>query len=181
MIDSNTCEKILTKEDWLPILDYSEYYNISSHGRVYSKKSNKQLNLHLKDGYLIVHLSKSGTTKSFRVHRLVAIAFIPNINNYNVVDHINGDRSFNFYNNLRWCTHQQNLNFYRRPYNQIERQEKKDMKSKPSGIIGVSWSASKKRWVARHTKQGVSKFIGSHKFIDPCIELYMKYVNSLNQ
>lgn len=44
------------------------------------------------------------------VHRAVAMLFVPNPNNYNEVDHINGNPLDNRACNLQWCSHQQNLN-----------------------------------------------------------------------
>lgn len=53
-----------------------------------------------KDGYLLVNLRKI----TFRVHRLVANAFIPNPKNYTEVNHKNGNKQENFSDNLEWCT-----------------------------------------------------------------------------
>lgn len=43
------------------------------------------------------------------VHRLVAMAFVPNPNNYNEVDHLDGDKLNNSYHNLAWTTHSVNM------------------------------------------------------------------------
>lgn len=61
-----------------------------------------------KSGYLYVTLSKEGKSKTFRVHRLVAEAFLPNPDNLSDVDHIDEDKSNNSIENLRWLAHKEN-------------------------------------------------------------------------
>lgn len=43
-----------------------------------------------------------------RIHRLVALAFLPNLEDKKMVDHINGDKNNNTVVNLRWCTSNEN-------------------------------------------------------------------------
>lgn len=94
------------KEIWRPVKDY-DGYEVSNQGRVRSKyrvltptPTNK--------GYLRVNITKNGKSKSYRVHRLVAQAFIPNPDNKPQVDHINTDKSDNRVENLRWVTGPEN-------------------------------------------------------------------------
>lgn len=61
-------------------------------------------------GYLRVVLYKDQMSKGFKVHRLVAVAFIPNSENKPEVDHINRDKIDNSVNNLRWVSHKENMN-----------------------------------------------------------------------
>lgn len=58
--------------------------------------------------YLYVNLNNNGI-KQFRVHRLVALHFIPNPNNLPEVNHIDGDKNNNHVSNLEWCTNLQNI------------------------------------------------------------------------
>ena len=64
-------------------------------------------------GYLMVNLKDeiSGKWKLVQLHRLVALAFIPNPDCKETVDHINGDKSDNRVSNLRWATRKEQANF----------------------------------------------------------------------
>lgn len=64
-----------------------------------------------KDGYKCVRLSKDGKHKNYRVHRLVAQAFIPNPNDYPLINHKDENRSNNEVYNLEWCSHSHNINY----------------------------------------------------------------------
>ena len=79
-----------------------EGYGITSCGRVYSFKTNKFLkSAKDKKGYLHVWLADGkGNGKTVRIHRLVALAYIPNPNNLETVDHIDEDKEHNYINNL---------------------------------------------------------------------------------
>ena len=96
---------------WKDIEGYKGHYQISNYGNVRSLKKDAFL---MKGGYLkgykIINLWKNGTGKMFRVHRLVAAAFIPNPDNKPCVDHIDGDRTNNHADNLRWVTYLENNN-----------------------------------------------------------------------
>ena len=61
---------------------------------------------------MIVRLSKNGKLKTYNVHRLIAITFIPNPNGYNEIDHIkevSPTQCDNSISNLRWCDRSFNL------------------------------------------------------------------------
>lgn len=106
------------EEIWKTVDGY-EGYQISSlgrlrkekNGRFYYLKQSKRWSQHKeKSGcyYMEYALYKNGKRKTFAVHRLVATAFIPNDNNYPVVNHKNGIKDDNRVDNLEWCTHKQN-------------------------------------------------------------------------
>ena len=61
-------------------------------------------------GYERITLYKDGNRRVERIHRLVAMTFIPNPENKPCIDHINTDRSDNRVENLRWVTHEENCN-----------------------------------------------------------------------
>ena len=89
--------------EWKQINDYPEYY-INILGEIKSTYKNKILKPNTdKDGYKLVYLYKDKKSKTFKVHRLVAIHFLPNWNNYKEIDHLNRIRDDNRLINLRWC------------------------------------------------------------------------------
>ena len=97
-------------EIWKDVPGYIGLYKVSNYGRVKSVK--KQLVLKTSGSgnrYKTVALC-NGMRKTFRLHRLVAAAFIPNPDNKPCIDHIDGDRANNHADNLRWVTYLENNN-----------------------------------------------------------------------
>jgi hypothetical protein len=96
------------------IEDYPNY-EISNMGRVKNIKFNKFMTP-ISDGYYMnIVLSKDGKQKTHRVHKLVALYFCENPNDYTCVDHINLDKLDNRSENLRWVSFSSNM------YNQRKR------------------------------------------------------------
>lgn len=103
--------KIWIADEWVVCKDYPSYM-INRKGEIKSLLTNKILKpAKVKTGYMCVSLRKNGESKTVRVHRLLAKAFIPNPDNKPHVDHINGVRDDNRLENLRWCTNQENQSF----------------------------------------------------------------------
>ena len=68
-----------------------------------------------------VDLKKNGIRKNFKVHRLVAEAFIPNPNNYPEINHIDSNPLNNKVDNLEWCNHKYNIRYSIEEGNQTRR------------------------------------------------------------
>lgn len=60
-------------------------------------------------GYWKVELSNGGKRKSYKVHRLVGLSFIPNPEGKPYINHIDGNPLNNHYKNLEWCTQLENV------------------------------------------------------------------------
>jgi len=101
-------------EIWKTIEEYPNY-EISNMGRIKNTKFNKFLTP-ISDGYYMnIVLSKDGKQKTHRLHKLVALYFCLNDNDYKCVDHINLDKLDNRAENLRWVSFSGNM------YNQKKR------------------------------------------------------------
>jgi len=110
-------EKIIKDEIWKDIIidKINTRYKVSNYGRIKSKR-NIIIKGHIHDSYYIIidlRFIKDNINirKSARLHRLVATAFLPNIaNKYSEIDHIDTNPQNNNVNNLKWCTHKENMN-----------------------------------------------------------------------
>lgn len=92
-------------EQWENIVDYEGVYEVSDQGRVRRVETGKiRIPGKRREGYLIVNLSKNGTTATRIIHRLVAIAFVQNPDNKPEVNHKNGIKIDNRASNLEWAT-----------------------------------------------------------------------------
>ena len=102
-----------------PIPGYNNSYYINEDGRVLSigiNKNGRRVSKYLIPqngpcGYIIVGLMKDNKTHYERLHRLVALTFISNPNNYKQVNHKDEDKTNNNVNNLEWCTSEYNNNY----------------------------------------------------------------------
>jgi hypothetical protein len=110
-------------EVWKPIKGY-EKYHISQLGRVkiigkFVKRKHKivwredkiKIIQYNNKGYGFIRLSNNFIEKSFLIHRLVAEAFIPNPNNYPIINHIDCNPKNNIFTNLEWCTYSYNSKY----------------------------------------------------------------------
>jgi hypothetical protein len=95
--------------EWYPLPNFEGHYEINKNGDVRNKKNKKILKPVLaNNGYYMVAICINYKVTNLTVHRLKALAFIPNPNNYPVVNHIDEDRLNNDLPNLEWCTYSHN-------------------------------------------------------------------------
>lgn len=106
------------KEIWKDILGYEGFYQVSNLGnvrRLVEWRGNDYISNYVPcikimppyvddNGYMRICLSMRGIYKHYRIHQLVARAFIPNPNNYPQINHIDENKTNNCVSNLEWCT-----------------------------------------------------------------------------
>lgn len=108
-------------EIWKDIEGYEEYYQVSNLGNIRSKDrmkwngksyykqkgiiKKKTIGTH---GYYVVNLSVGGKREVHLVHRLIAVAFIPNWKNLPVINHKDGNKLNNSLDNIEWTTYKEN-------------------------------------------------------------------------
>lgn len=112
-------------ELWLQVKGYEGLYQVSNTGKIRSvdrwidRSDTKTKVFYVgqiiketfdKRGYKNVYLSINSNAKRFRVHRLVAIAFLDNPENKSQVNHKDGDKQNNHVDNLEWSTDEENRN-----------------------------------------------------------------------
>ena len=90
-----------------------ERYTISVDGCVYDTQKNREVKQQTQSaGYKQISLALAdGKRKHFLVHRLIAEAFIPNPENFKIINHIDENKTSNEISNLEWCTHKHNSNY----------------------------------------------------------------------
>lgn len=139
----------MDNEVWKDIED-NDTYEVSSFGNVRNKRTNKILKAGKNSkGYMSVSLTSNGKASSKDVHRLVAIAFCDNPNDYKSVDHKNCSKVDNHYTNLRWCTSSQNsMNIKKR-------------QNTSSKYKGVYYNKQNYKYVASIRINGKLKVLGS--------------------
>ena len=112
-------------EEWRSVIGYEGLYEVSNTGRVRSVDrfivdslgnrrfyKGKIISLELSNsGYYFVDLTYKTKRKHFYVHRLVAEAFILNVDGLPAVNHKDEDKTNNNVENLEWCDYKYNINY----------------------------------------------------------------------
>ena len=164
----------MTEEIWKNIIEY-ETYSVSLFGNVRNNTTNRILKPRkTKIGYLLVCLYKNKIRKTFSIHRLVALAFIPNPENKFCVDHIDNNPSNNNLTNLRWATLTEN---------QMNRKISID---NTSGTKGVYFHKPNNKWYAQIIIHGKKTYLGCFETIESAaaarqtkaLEIFGEFVNT---
>lgn len=87
---------------------WHHYYDVDESGVVWNKRSGYVLSQYIQKGYRGVMIQILGERYNLRVHRLVALKYLPNPYCYAEINHKDGNRANNAVENLEWCTRRQN-------------------------------------------------------------------------
>lgn len=110
-------------------------YEVSNYGNVRSLKSAKVLKTQQKKGYCYITLNHNGRKKTYQIHRLVALAFLNNPNNYPCVNHIDENPQNNNVNNLEWCTYSYNLSYGCRLQKELQTKQLLNTVNSPKQVV----------------------------------------------
>ena len=147
------------KEIWKDIKGFKNLYQISNLGNIkslnaYGHNKKKLLKPFIdKNGYLNIILSKNKKKKYCLVHQLVAKAFIKNPNNYNEVNHLDGNKENNCVDNLEWCDRKHNIR-HAFENNLIKTRKKVNQYDLDGNLIAT--------WVSVGMAEKILKFNSSH-------------------
>lgn len=170
------------KEIWknVPIKEYEGLYQVSNLGRVRSKdrwihqKNNSKSfkkgrilkSLSNDKGYYKVVLCNKPHRKRFYVHRLVALAFIPNLNNLPEINHKDENTHNNCASNLEWCSRLYNINYGTLNERRIKSVEKPvaqlDKNNKLIKVFECAKDASIATGISQSSIQGVASHYTYH-------------------
>jgi len=145
-----------------------ENYEVSNFGHIKNKKTGRILKAcPNENGYLIANFYKDKKVKSLNIHRIVGMTFLDNPDNKPQIDHIDNNKNNNNVNNLRWATSSEN---------QMNTQKQSNNKS---GIKGVCWSKSSKKWQAQIVIDGISIYLGTFDNIEDAKTARINKVNEV--
>lgn len=149
--------------------DLDPYYSVSNLGNIYSKRNDIILKKrHDKKGYEYITLNHDGVKKSYQVHRLVAKLFIPNPNNYPIVNHKDENPSNNSVDNLEWCSYSYNLSYG----NRIQKEHKTKITTgacnAPKLVAQIDLKGNIIRIFSSAYEAGKVLHIGNSHIIDCC-------------
>lgn len=147
-------------EHWAPVKKYPDYF-VSDMGQIKNRATGRILKHRIKNtGYPVVNLYNRKRSKTCTIHRLVALAFIPNPDPLCIlVDHIDRDKLNNKASNLRWCTVSTNS-------------RNQDVRNKHVGTRGVFYKSLNDSWnatwyeVGNKMQKSVSYSVSKYGYTD---------------
>jgi len=171
-------------EEWRDISGYEGLYQVSNLSRVKSLDRTLDISnpprkrffkgkilspIKSKIGYLVVSLTDDDKKRKIHyIHRLTAIAFIPNSNGVDTINHIDSDKTNNSLDNLEWCTQRENMSHFFKG------------REKTSAYIGVSYNKIEKRWYAVIRIKNKPIWLGAYKKEKDAISAHRKYMTENN-
>ena len=94
---------------WKQIIGFENIYEINEYGDIRNIETGEIRSPYITNkGYKSIDLYKNGTRYKYLIHRLVAIHFVPNPNNYPIVLHKDNNKLNTHYTNLQWGTYSEN-------------------------------------------------------------------------
>lgn len=178
----------MINEIWKNVKGYEGYYQVSSWGRVrslrrincYGRIVNEKIltNTLNNKGYLRVKLSKNRKDKNISVHRLVAMAFIPNPDMLPQINHKDEIKINNKVENLEWCDNKYNSNFGTKPTKIGEQHKKKiGQYTKENKLIRIWNSATDVKKELNYDDSSIRKCCNNIKNYNTAYGFIWKYVN----
>jgi hypothetical protein len=152
------------REQWKSVDGYDNY-EVSNRSRVKNIDTGKILKRSIRNKYYGANLYNNDKMKTFKVHRLVAIAFVANPHDKPCVDHINNDKLDNNVTNLRWATFKEN------------NQNKPKQSNNTSGVKGICWDKRSNKWRAHIQIDGIKVHLGYFDNLDNAKEARVEKAN----
>lgn len=158
-------------EVWKDVAGYEGLYQVSNRGNV---KSLDRVSEHRISGkitlkgkpvaksfngnYYFVNLTKDGKTKRPMIHRLVAVAFLPNPDNSPCINHKDENKLNNAVENLEWCNHKYNSNYGTCIDRSREKKEKEVLQYDLAGNYIRTWkSVAEAERIGGYDHRGISR------------------------
>lgn len=138
------------EENWRDVEGYEGLYQVSNLGNVC--RDGKIRRQGSRRGYCTVNLCKHGVVKVYFVHRLVAKAFIPNPNEYPILNHKDENPLNNRADNLEWCTYSYNMT-----YGNAQASKIKAVEQLLNGVVVKTWESMAEAKRAGYSQGNISE------------------------
>ena len=150
----------------MEIINYDNYKiyengNVERNGKILKPTLNE-------NGYYYIKLYKDNKKKMFRIHRLIALHYIENPNNYEFVDHIDRDPKNNQIGNLRWVTISQN------------NRNATKVKNASSKYFGVYWNKKANKYLVKIVVDKKHIYLGLFVNEEDAAKKYNDYIDENN-